>query len=167
MTKVNKKILAVFVLVAATGLAEAAQEWFDEYEAGVAALDRGEAARAVAHLERAIRGRDEPGDSIITYGTNRMATYHPYLKLAEAHLLAGHLEGAKSALRRSAERGKEPADRRAALMARVEAAERAQVATTPAPPRCPPRPPPRLHRPRPRPCPRPCPPLRPSLRCRS
>ena len=134
MTTVNKKILAVFVLVAATGLAEAAQEWFDEYEAGVAALDRGEAARAVAHLERAIRGRDEPGDSIITYGTNRMATYHPYLKLAEAHLLAGHLEGAKSALRRSAERGKEPADRRAALMARVEAAERAQVAPTPAAP---------------------------------
>ena len=46
----------------------------------------------MARLERAIRGRDEPGTRIITYGTNRIATYYPYLKLAEAHLLAGHLE---------------------------------------------------------------------------
>ena len=122
--------IAVFVLLTATGRSAIAQEWFDDYEAGVAALERGEAARAVARLERAIRGRDEPGTRIVTYGTNRIATYYPYLKLAEAQLLAGHLEASRDALRRSAERAKEPAAERAALAARVDAAERARAPAT-------------------------------------
>src|SRR5207244_4492083 len=66
--------------------------------------------------------RPIPGDNVITYGTNRLSAYHPYLRLAEAHLLAGHPETAREALVRSAERAKEPAEERGALDAEVEAA---------------------------------------------
>ena len=120
--------LAVCALLAATGRTAGAQEWFEDYEAGVAALQRGEAARAIERLERAIRGRGEPGTHIITYGTNRIATYYPYLKVAEAHLLAGHTDAAREALRRSVERGKEPAEARAALTAKIEAVEHSRAA---------------------------------------
>ena len=42
-------------------------------------------------LTNAIRKRPEPGEGIITYGTNRLEAYDPYLILAEAHLIQGIL----------------------------------------------------------------------------
>ena len=40
-------------------------------------------------LTNAIRKRPEPGEGIITYGTNRLEAYEPYLILAKAHLIQG------------------------------------------------------------------------------
>jgi len=37
-------------------------------------------------LERAARLRPDPGTNVITYGTNRLERYYPYLRLAEAWL---------------------------------------------------------------------------------
>ena len=62
--------------------ATAAAEWFDDYERGVEALRRGRPGQAIQFLEKAIRKRPEPGSNLITYGTNRLEEYFPYLKLS-------------------------------------------------------------------------------------
>ena len=108
------------VVFALLGPPAGAEEWFDAYARGLEALRQRQGAPAVAAFERAIRLRPEPGLNLITYGTNRLDRYHPYLRLAEAHLLAGEPAKAKEALARSAARGKEPADERARLLSRAD-----------------------------------------------
>jgi len=117
-----------------------AQEWYDSYERGVDALRRKQAPRAIAELERAIRKRPEPGTNVLTYGTNRLAAYHPYLRLAEAQLLAGNAEAARAALQQSEARGREPAQERARLRADADALEKARMASAAAPLAVPPTP---------------------------
>ena len=97
-------------------------EWFDAYEKGVAALSKRDAVQAVEQLEAAVRARPEPGDNVLTYGTNRLRRYHPYLRLAEAHLLAGRADKALLALEASEAFGREPLPERAALRLRAESA---------------------------------------------
>jgi predicted Ser/Thr protein kinase len=120
-----------------------AEEWFDAYSRGLEALKQKQGPKAAQLFERAIRLRPEPGTNLITYGTNRLDRYHPYLRLAEAYLLNGEPEKAKEALTRSEARGKEPADERsrlavlasdAAARARAAAATPPPVAATPPPP---------------------------------
>ncbi len=124
-------VLAAALLLSGTALAE---EWFDAYGRGLAALKQGQAALAVASFERAIRLRPEPGSALITYGTNRLDEYYPYLRLAEAQLLAGNLDAARDALTRSGARGKESGAERARLAQRIEAAEAGRRATAGPPP---------------------------------
>src|SRR5437762_193310 len=111
MKTLTRLALALSVLAAPA----AGEEWYDHYERGVKALAQKDGPAAATAFERAIRHRPSPGDNVITYGTNRLSAYHPYLRLAEAHLLAGHPETAREALVRSAERAKEPAEERDAL----------------------------------------------------
>jgi predicted Ser/Thr protein kinase len=127
---------AAAVVLALSCLPAGADEWFDAYARGLEALRQRQGAQAAALFERAIRLRAEPGANLITYGTNRLDRYHPYLRLAEARLLAGEPEKAKEALARSAARGKEPADERARLLAQAEEAlaKARAAAATPAPP---------------------------------
>jgi hypothetical protein len=129
---------AVAVALAVVALAAVradAQEWHESYRAGVAALQRGDPARAVTSLRRAIALRAEPGRNVQTYGTNIEPRYFPYLRLAEAHLAQGHLDGAREALRLSAVWGaREPAAERDALLAKVEAAAAARRPVAPAVP---------------------------------
>ncbi len=108
-------------------------EWFDDYTRALEALRQKKGARAVELLERAIRQRAEPGTNLLTYGTNRLDAYYPYLKLAEAHLLAGNPEGAREALRRSEAHGREPAAERARLVAEADKLEAARTAAPPPP----------------------------------
>ncbi len=116
-----------------------AQEWYDSYERGVDALAKKQAARAIEHFERAIRKGPEPGTNVLTYGTNRLAVYHPYLRLAAAQLLAGNPQAARAALQQSEARGREPAAERGRLLAEAEALERSRAASAP-PPTLPPAP---------------------------
>ena len=69
-----------------------AEDWFDAYARGLEALKQHKGARAVELFERAIRMRAEPGTNLLTYGTNRLDEYYPFLRLAEAHLLLGNVE---------------------------------------------------------------------------
>jgi hypothetical protein len=79
--------LAVALLVPAACAASAgAQEWHESYRDGVKALSQGQPARAVVLLEAAAAKRPQPGRNVITYGTNVVQRYHPYLRLAEAHI---------------------------------------------------------------------------------
>jgi len=103
----------------------AAQEWFDSYERGVSELRLGRGSAAASLLERAVRLRPEPGTKVLTYGTNRIERYHPYLRLAEAYLLAGNLALAHDALRRSEQKAKEPAAERDEIAARIALASTA------------------------------------------
>src|SRR6185295_14920678 len=113
----------------------------EAYRAGVAALARGDNARAAQELRRAIALHPEPGRNVLTYGTNVEPRYFPYLRLAEASLALGQLDAARDALDRSESwSGREPDDERKALRARLEAAVAAKrpappppAATTPVP----------------------------------
>ena len=117
--------LSAALLFSATASAE---EWFDAYGSGLKALKQGKAALAVESFERSIGLRPEPGEALITYGTNRLDKYYPYLRLAEAQLLAGNLDAAREALKRSEVRGKEPGAERGRLAQLVEVAQSARVA---------------------------------------
>src|SRR5688572_4266435 len=102
-----------------TGCAEAvsAQEWHESYRDGVKALSQGQPARAVGLLEGAVAARPRPGRNVITYGTNVVERYHPYLHLAEAYLALRDLGGARSALRRSETWALEPVEERKRIAA--------------------------------------------------
>ena len=113
-----------------------AQDWHEAYRAGLAALQRGDHARAAEALERAARLHPEPGRNVLTYGTNVEPRYFPYLRLAEACLALGRLDAASQALEISASWGtREPAGERQVLMARLDAA---LAAERPPPPPTPP-----------------------------
>lgn len=129
----------VVVLLALGGLAPratSAQQWHELYTDGLSALRKGQAARAVELLKRAIEERPQPGVLVPTYGTNFEPKYFPYLRLAEACLLLGEAEDAAAALQVSARLGIEPADERSALDSQVRAvldAKRPPADPTPAP----------------------------------
>lgn len=122
--------------------AASAQQWYELYAGGVAALRAGQPRRAAELLRRAIQKRPEPGVHVPTYGTNFEPRYFPYLRLAEAQLLLGAAEEAAAVLETSARVGVEPAEERAALEERVRAALAAKrpppPTPTPAPPPTPP-----------------------------
>ncbi|HEU0105588.1 MAG TPA: PEGA domain-containing protein, partial [Vicinamibacteria bacterium] len=122
------------LLALALAVPARAEEWFDAYERGLEALKQKKAERAIEMLERAARLRPDPGNNLITYGTNRLERYHPYLRLAEAYLLAGQPARAQDALKRSEARGREPAAERARIAAQVDSAlASARAAPTPVP----------------------------------
>jgi tetratricopeptide (TPR) repeat protein len=110
---------AVLVLLPSAALPE---EWYDAYARGVHALAKHDAHKAIQNLEKAASLRPEPGANVITYGTNWIPDYSPYLALAEAYLLAGRPDEARVALQRSESFSKEPAERRTRLAAFVDAA---------------------------------------------
>ncbi|MBI2839035.1 MAG: protein kinase [Acidobacteria bacterium] len=111
------------------------EEWYDAYFKGMGALQRRQADTAIDYFQRAIKSNPVPGENVLTYGTNSIDHYYPYLRLAEAHLMAGEFDAARDALRQSESVGKEPAPARFRIGLAVEAASRrAGVATPPRPP---------------------------------
>jgi tRNA A-37 threonylcarbamoyl transferase component Bud32 len=121
----------------------AAQEWYDFYADGQAALKNGQPARAVDLLRQAIQRRPAPGRSVPTYGTNFEPRYFPYLRLAEAYLGLEAWDDALKTLETSARFNVEPASDRASLEARARAGLKAiEPAPAPAPAAAPPPPPP-------------------------
>jgi hypothetical protein len=108
-----------------------AEEWYDAYRAGLEALKLGQGPKAIDAFRRAIRLRREPGLNVITYGTNKVDCYCPYLRLAEAYLLVHDPEGARGALKESEAMGREPAVERASVGVLVETAVPPPPATLP------------------------------------
>ena len=123
------KALITIAWLAASTTAHA-QEWYDHYERGMAALKRRQPILAAASFQRAAQRQPTPGQNMVTYGTNRIAEYYPYVRLAEALAMAGDVELARRALERSETSGKEPAAMRAVVVRMLEDAQRA----TPPPP---------------------------------
>ncbi|HEV8253358.1 MAG TPA: protein kinase [Vicinamibacteria bacterium] len=128
-----RRLLVVLSIVGLAGDVPAA-EWHESYRAGLKALAQGQPMRAVSLLEQAAGQRPQPGRNVITYGTNVEERYYPYLHLAEAYLQLRDLPGARSALQRSEKWGREPAEERQRLAARVaELAARMAAPPVPAP----------------------------------
>lgn len=103
-------------------------QWYDEYYDGLNALRNREAGKAAGCFERAIRKRPEPGEHLLTYGTNSIEHYHPYLRLAEAQVMLGQLDAAHATLLQSVAIGKEPAPDRHRIAALIAQAENRAVA---------------------------------------
>ena len=101
-----------------------AQEWYEFYEKGLRTLQQKRGAMAAGLFERAIRRQPTPGEDVPTYGTNRIARYYPYLRLAEALAMSGEMEGARRALKRSEASGREPAAERAFVSKLINADSR-------------------------------------------
>jgi len=143
---VRRILLCVVLGLAASSGAVRAQEWHESYRDGVRALAQGQPERAVALLESAAAQRPQPGRNVITYGTNVVDRYYPYLRLAEAHLALRDVAAARAALRRSETFAREPAEDRRRLAAQADelalklappvtvAASAAPPTTVPAPP---------------------------------
>jgi hypothetical protein len=110
----------------------AAQEWHDAYQQGLEELRRGRVSRAAALLETATRQNPQPGRDVLTYGTNAIPLYTPWVYLAEARLLSGDLEGAEAALARSDGYGLADAAKRDELRGDIAEA-RLVLAGTPTP----------------------------------
>ncbi|HKC11279.1 MAG TPA: hypothetical protein VKI41_04390 [Vicinamibacteria bacterium] len=102
----------------------AAEEWYDAYTTGLQALKQRQGPRAVEALKRAVKLRPEPGHNVVTYGTNKIDRYYPYLRLAEAYLLTDDPEAARGALKRSEAVAREPGIERASIAVLVESAPR-------------------------------------------
>jgi protein kinase-like protein/PEGA domain-containing protein len=116
----TRVLAALSSLVLLGAVSVAAEEWYEAYRVGLQALAQSQPARAVRSLESAAAKRPEPGRNVITYGTNVEPRYYPYLYLAEAYLQLRDLAGARAALKRSETWGREPADERRTLVARVD-----------------------------------------------
>jgi hypothetical protein len=132
--RLTRSGVGALALVLALAAPVRAEDWYEAYQDGLRALARGDGRRAAALLGRAIQKRPEPGVNLPTYGTNVEERYFPYLRLAEASLLTGDHDAAARALERSAAFGKEPAEERSRLAARLAAAiERVKPPPTPLP----------------------------------
>ena len=111
-----------------------AQEWYDLYEKGIDALRRKQPVIAAGLFERAARKQPTSGENVLTYGTNRLPKYYPYLKLAEALVMAGDIGGARKALERSEASMREPASERQLVMKAIgEASQESLRSSLPEP----------------------------------
>jgi hypothetical protein len=124
-------MLALAFLAMAVAEPLGAEEWYDAYERGLEALYDNRPGQALAAFERAIHKNPEPGTNVITYSTNRLDRYYPYLRLAEAYLLLADVKGASNALDQSLKYDREPVSERSALTQRLDALAKRQRATTP------------------------------------
>jgi hypothetical protein len=119
-----------FALLLVSAPALMAQSWttfYSAYEDGLTAQKQGDHALAARAFTRAIALEPLPGARVKTYGLNFLASYHPYLRLAESALALGDLSQAESALKDSTRLGKEPASEREALLARLRQTRQATV----------------------------------------
>ena len=110
-----------------------AQGWvtfYSAYEDGLSAQKRGDHAGAVRAFSQAIALQPRPGEHLKTYGLNFLATYHPYLRVAECRMALLDLPGAEAALKQSQAMGLEPAQEREGLWVRLHMLQ----AAVPAPP---------------------------------
>jgi tetratricopeptide (TPR) repeat protein len=82
-------VLLVFALAAGTALAS----WYDDYDAGIAAANKGQWAVVIQKMSAAISGHPKEGDKERTYGAI-FITYHPYYYRGVAYLNAGKFEQA-------------------------------------------------------------------------
>jgi tetratricopeptide (TPR) repeat protein len=83
-------IVAVLTLALAT-VAQAS--WYDDYDAGLAAIKSGNWNTAVQKMSAAIKGNPKEGTRVRTYGTI-MISYHPYYYRGAAYLNSGRYEEA-------------------------------------------------------------------------
>jgi len=92
MTRTRTLAIALITLFAATA---ALASWYDDYEAGVAAVRKGQWQVVVTKMSSAIKGNPKEGDNTRTYGAI-FINYHPYYYRGVAQMSLGQYEQAIS-----------------------------------------------------------------------
>lgn len=92
MTRTRTLTIALITLFAATS---AFASWYDDYEAGIAAVRKGQWQVVVQKMSAAIKGNPKEGDNTRTYGAI-FINYHPYYYRGIAHMNLGQYEQAIS-----------------------------------------------------------------------
>ena len=123
--------VALFSLAFAT---TAMASWYDDYDAGLAAVRKGNWSVAVQKMSAAIKGNPKEGDRVRTYGTI-LINYHPYYYRGVAYLNTGKYEEAVADFERTSGPGPENLGSLDALMDRAKKAIAAADAPDPEPAR--------------------------------
>ena len=87
--QVSAAVLLTFIFAAGSAFAS----WYDDYEAGIAACNKGQWASAIQRLTAAINAHKNEGDKEREYGTI-FINYHPYYYRGVAYLNTGKFEQA-------------------------------------------------------------------------
>jgi tetratricopeptide (TPR) repeat protein len=99
----KRTLLALITLFAAT---TALASWYDDYEAGIAAVRRGQWQVVVTKMSAAIKGNPKEGDNTRTYGAI-FINYHPYYYRGVAYMNLGQYEQAISDFEKTSGPGEE------------------------------------------------------------
>lgn len=128
----NRRILplAILTIVLSAGVAQAS--WYDDYDAGIAAVRKGNWNAAVQKMSAAIKGNPKEGDRVRTYGTI-MINYHPYYYRGVAYLNTGRYEEAIADFERTSGPGPENLGSLDTLMERAKKQLAAASAPDPEP----------------------------------
>jgi len=117
-------VCAVLALALLTLAAPArALQWYEHYEAGVSAEQRGAWQEALASFEQAERFRPEPAARVRTYGNRFLFDYDPPFHVARCLLGLGRYAEARAALARSAAAGVTPEAERTKLAREIDRRE--------------------------------------------
>lgn len=103
MTRVRIAV-AVLALSLFAGIAEAS--WYDDYDAGLIAVKKGNWSSVIQKMSAAIKGNPKEGDRVRTYGVVTV-NYHPYYYRGVAYLQTGKYEEAVADLERTSGPGPE------------------------------------------------------------
>ncbi len=91
MKRLRSCILTLTVLGMTAGVAQAS--WYDDYDAGLVAVRKGNWSLAVQKMTAAINGNPKEGNRVRTYGTI-MINYHPYYYRGVANMNLGRYDDA-------------------------------------------------------------------------
>ena len=89
----RRTLVFALLVLAVAGVAEAS--WYDDYDAGIAAVRKGSWSTVIQKMSAAIKGNGKEGNKVRTYGTI-MINYHPYYYRGVAYLNTGRYEDAIS-----------------------------------------------------------------------
>ena len=151
MTRTRALAAALIAFFAATA---ALGSWYDDYDAGINAVRKGQWQIVVQKMTSAINGNRKEGDHTRTYGAI-FINYHPYYYRGVAHLNLGQYEQAISDFEKTSGPGEENLGPLETLMQRAKAKQ--EAANTPEPQPQPVAPAPQPVRPTPVPLPVPVP----------
>lgn len=102
----TRRTLAVAFLAITFAATSALASWYDDYDAGLAAVRKGNWSAAVQKMSAAIKGNPKESDRARTYGTI-MINYHPYYYRGVAYLNTGRYEEAIADFERTSGPGPE------------------------------------------------------------
>jgi tetratricopeptide (TPR) repeat protein len=91
MTRTRTVAISLALFLLAAGVAEAS--WYDDYDAGLAAVRKGNWSVALQKMNAAIKGNAKEQNNAKTYGMN-FINYHPYYYRGVANMNLGNYEAA-------------------------------------------------------------------------
>lgn len=94
----HPRVLPLLLLAALSAPEAAARQWYELYQEGLALLEHGQAAAALAAFEAAAELAPEPRARVRTYGTQFLFAYDPAYQRARCLAALGRLDEARALL---------------------------------------------------------------------